>query len=55
MIISFLYCRRIKNSKNKIEEKFKEISFTSGLEEDFSNKSVSEKSNGDDENENAFV
>ena len=55
LIISFLYCRRIKKSNKKIEEKFKEFSFSSGLEEDLSNKSVSEKSNGDDENDNAFV
>jgi len=55
LIISFLYCRKINKKNKNLEDKFKAISFSNGIEEDSSNRIVPEKSNGDDEYENTFI
>jgi hypothetical protein len=55
LIISFLYCRKFKKKNKNLEEKFRAISFSSGIEEDSSNRIVLEKSNGDNEYENTFI
>jgi hypothetical protein len=55
LIISFLYYRKFKKKNKNLEEKFRAISFSSGIEEDSSNRIVLEKSNGDNEYENTFI
>ena len=55
LIIFFLCFRRIKKRNINLEDKFKAISFSEGIEEDLSNKSESGKSKGDDEYENTFI
>lgn len=55
MIISFLYCRKFKKRNKNLEEKFRTISFSSGIEEDSTNKIIPEKANGNDEYENTFI
>ena len=55
LIISFLYCRKFKKRNKNLEEKFRAISFSDGMEKDSSNRILPEKSKGDDEYENTFI
>jgi len=55
LVIFSFYFRRIKKKNINLEDKFKAISFSAGIDEDSSNTSISEKSKGDDEYENTFI
>ena len=55
LIIFSLCLRRIKKRSINNKDKFKEFSFSAGIEEDSLNTSISEKSKDDDEHENTFI
>ena len=52
ILLAFFFYRRKMKKKNK---NLREIEFFSGIEEDLTNKSETEESKGDDENENTFI
>jgi len=52
ILLAFFFYRRKMKKKNK---NFREIEFFSEIEEDLTNKSETEESKGDDENENTFI
>ena len=54
-LIFFLCWRKIKKRNTNLEDKFKAITFSSGIEEDSSNINVSNKSKVNDEYENTFI
>ena len=54
-LIFFLCWRKIKKRNTNLEDKFKAITFSSGIEEDSSNINVSNKSKVNDEHENTFI
>ena len=55
LIFAYLCWRRMKKKNTNLEEKFRVISFSEGIEEVSSNLSVSEKSKSDEEYENTFI
>ena len=53
--IFFFYRRKMKKKNRNFEDKVKAISFSSGIENDLTNKNGAEESKVDDEYENTFI